>query len=82
MIEGLNLEEDSPDLTDEEVANAIVTVDTSSFISLFKRQVAQGHKKVLSYSLRRRNPHVYCVVRLTDQTLVFQVDWLYVNVRM
>lgn len=70
----MNANENSEDLTDEEIASAIVTYNGDSLKSTLA-EALQG-RKVESYALRRRIPHTYCRVVLTEGALVFQVDWI------
>lgn len=75
-------DEDSEDLTDEEVAQAIPTEGTHA---LSQRVVAflQEHPgmQLEKHELRRRKPHLYWRVRLRvpmdeERVLVFLADWL------
>jgi hypothetical protein len=73
---------DSEDLSDEEIAKATPTVDTHDLSKqvgdfLLSRPGTQLEK----HELRRRKPHLYWRVRLRDtageeHVLVFVADWL------
>jgi hypothetical protein len=75
-------EEDSPDLTDEEIERAVPT-DGPRDISrgvLADFQESPGIQ-LEGHELRRRKPHLYWRVKLLSaagvpRTLIFQADWL------
>jgi hypothetical protein len=75
-------EDDSEDLTDDEVAQAVPTVDTHD-LSKQVVDVLRGHPgtQLERHELRRRKPHLYWRVRLKEPSgvelvLVFLADWL------
>ena len=75
-------EEDSPDLTDEEVQTAVATDNTGDLsrrLGTFLRE--SPGTQLEAHELRRRKPHLYWRVKLKtptgeDQSLIFQADWL------
>lgn len=79
-------EEDSEDLTDEEIAGALETTDSNHFVKLFEELLRPAVRPnvtgvVQSYQLRRRKPHLYCRATLgfsgePDKVVIFRVDWL------
>lgn len=81
-------EEDSEDLTDVEVENAIPTEKADDLAHLIAEEVKHnpdspetGGFTVQAHELRRRGEHLYWRVRLVSSSepvkiLVFQVDWL------
>lgn len=83
-------EENSPDLTDEEVSQAVPTTSESEFTKLVAAELTPGHASVgkgdaryalHKHELRRRTPNLYWRVYLgcpgePDKVLVYQVDWL------
>lgn len=79
-------EDDSPDLTDEEIVGAIPTQDSKSFVSALEevlRPLVRPNVggSIASHELRRRKPHLYCRTRIAldgepDKVLLFEVDWL------
>jgi hypothetical protein len=79
-------EEDSPDLTDEEIEGAVDTVDSNSFVRLLEEALRPLIRPNVSgtirrQELRRRRPHLYCRTTLAidgepDKVLLFRVDWL------
>jgi hypothetical protein len=75
-------EDDSPDLTDEEVERAVLTSNTDD---LSRKVVAdlRGNPgtQLETHELRRRKPHLYWRVKLKtptgeDRSIIFQADWL------
>lgn len=76
-------DEDSEDLTDEEVASAIETTGTEGIVSgaTIPCPECSGVVRVLLHELRRRKPHLYwrttleCVHGHTTVRL-FITDWL------
>lgn len=77
-------EEDSEDLTDEEIAKAIPTVGTGDIVNVLqdlKCEVCNEPFVGHSHELRRRKPNLYwrvvsrCPQDHMDHRL-FQVDWL------
>ncbi len=75
-------EEDSPDLTDEEISGAILTRDANDLMEATKRCLQElSHPVSMGHDLRRRGEHMYCRTRLTfedgsEKVLVFQMDWV------
>lgn len=82
----LDVEEDSADLTDEEIATAVVTErpDETLPLLLDRRCLAQGCDGTLrpeSAALRRRRPHLYMRVTLScpqghRENLVIRISWV------
>jgi len=80
-------EEDSEDLTDEEVERAVVVTSSNEVtqaatvpIVAFSERFA-GQKIKIAHELRRRSPHLYHRLRLSssegaEEVLVFRADWL------
>jgi hypothetical protein len=83
-------EEDSEDLTDEEIQRAIETQNEDDMAKLIARELSPGvaslGKADARYALhrqelRRRRPHLYnrvslCCAGEPDKVLVYRVDWL------
>jgi hypothetical protein len=81
-------EEDSADLTDEEVLAAIPTKSVDDVIAVTgtvdKRSscaVCSKPKEPVQHALRRRIPHLYWRIRVAcpeghQELLVFQADWV------
>ena len=72
-------EEDSPDLTDAEIQQAVLTTDSSDLAQKVAAVIKANNLRVAleAHELRKRKPHVYWRVRFVGgPTLVFQVDWL------
>ncbi len=79
-------DEDSPDLTDEEIEGATPTTDSNDFVRAIEEAVRplvrpNVNSALTGHELRRRNPHLYCRTRVAvdgepDKVLLFQVDWL------
>lgn len=83
-------EEDSEDLTDEEIENAIETESEDDMAKKVVAELSPGHaslgKSDARYALhrqelRRRKPHLYnrvslCCAGEPDKVLVYRVDWL------
>lgn len=83
-------EEDSEDLTDEEVERAVVATSPSAISQAALEPIKQitertegipGHRLTVKHELRRRKPHLYWRLRLTssevaEEVLVFRADWL------
>lgn len=83
-------EDDSEDLTDEEVERSTPTRDESEFTRLVAKELTPGQASIgksdARYALhrqelRRRHPHLYCRVSFCcpgepDKVLVYQIDWL------
>jgi hypothetical protein len=70
---GIDLEEDSPDVTEEEVAEAIDTDGAEDFAQ--KVLVLVGNL-VPDFELRRRAGILYSRVLYSGQGRLFRVDWL------
>lgn len=72
---GLTVEEDSSDVTDEEIAAAIETEDIQDFTSKCGEFVRlQG--ALPSYTLRRKGGILYCRVSVNKVQRTFQIEWL------
>lgn len=72
---GIDLEEDSPDLTDEEVTEAVETSSMDDFV----RQAADFIKRVGEpphYDRRIKAGILYCRILVGGQRMVFRTDWL------
>lgn len=68
--------EDSPDLTEEEVAQAIGTTSVEDLVAAVKRKLTPG-EAVARYELRRQGENLYFRVRLAaDRVLTFRTNWL------
>jgi hypothetical protein len=75
------MEDDSDDLTDDEVLAAKVTETQEQFVNLVQKFVSTPGSVTRRFALRRRNGHLYsrvtCLtIDLTEHVLVLQVDWL------
>lgn len=73
---GIDLEEDSEDVTDEEVAEAVDTDDREAFVKAvteFIRGVGPHQARV---ELRRKGGILYCRASVDSQRRLFKVDWL------
>lgn len=79
-------DEDSPDLTDEEIAGAVDTSDSNAFVKALEEEIRPLIRPnvaaaIQSHELRKRKPHLYCRTRVAldsepDKVLLFRVDWL------
>jgi hypothetical protein len=79
-------DDDSPDLTDEEVEGAIPTRDSNDFVRNLEELIRplirpNVSASIKSHELRRRKPHLYCRTCLAidgepDKVVLFQLDWL------
>lgn len=75
---------DSEDLSDEEVASAIVTTDTASFVSRAEHSVCPkcgGPLTALCYTLRRRGTDFFArldgtCTRGDKFRVTFKINWL------
>lgn len=73
---GIDLEEDSPDLTDEEVAEAIETSSMDEFVrsaAEFVKSVEGGEPH---YDRRCKAGIFYCRVLVGSHRRIFRVEWL------
>lgn len=82
--------EDSPDLTDEEVAHAIATESEAQFTQILAGELSAGHASVgkgdaryalLKHDIRRRSGNLFWRVYLgcpgePDKVLVYTANWL------
>ena len=72
-------DEDSPDLTDEEIGRAISTVNVDDLTQRITGDLGPG-SQLGAHELRRRKPHLYWRARLRtpegERTLIFLTDWL------
>jgi len=75
---GVRFEEDSPDLTEEEAAEAVDTIGLADFATRVKAFAAEaGYPGVLKYELRRRAGILFSRVSYTDgPQRLFRVEWL------
>jgi hypothetical protein len=75
-------EEDSPDLTDEEIERAIFTKDDKELARILTDTIKRNRNFALKdHELRRRGRHLYWRATLVanqepNKVLVFSVDWL------
>lgn len=83
------LDDDSEDLSNEEVERAVETSDEKQLVRILTEELSPGHASigkgdaryaVLGHQIRRRKPHLYLRTRLgcpgePEKTLVFRVDW-------
>jgi hypothetical protein len=83
-------DEDSLDLSEEEIKHAIITSNEHELAKLIAAELIPGHASVgksdSRYSLhrqelRRRTPHLYnrvslCCTGEPDKVFVYQIDWL------
>lgn len=70
-------DEDSQDLLDEEIQRAEITSSRNAFMDSLNGFLSSVEGAVVGYELRRRNPHLYCRLRVgTDVKAVFRVNWL------
>jgi hypothetical protein len=75
-------EEDSSDLTDEEIERAIPTDNTQGISQRIVADLQESPGMQLeSHELRRRKPHLYWRVKLQtaageQHSLIFLADWL------
>jgi hypothetical protein len=82
MLDTLPEEDDSPDLTDDEIAGAIETSDSNHFVRMLEETIRPiVGASIQKQELRRRRPHLYCRTRLAidgepGKVLLFRVDWL------
>jgi len=79
-LEGLE-EEDSEDLTDEEISQAKEVGSAEEVASAIATHLHEKASRLIKHELRRRKPHLYWRVGLempdgSEEVLVFQVDWL------
>lgn len=80
----IELENDSEDLTDEEVKSAISVASVDAMINVLREtRCSQCNQpiEVVSQALRRRVPFLYNRVILHcaenhDQVIIFRTDWL------
>ena len=69
-------DDDSDDLTDEELENSIEALDQADLVKKLKAEMSSD-EKAYRFERRFRSPHQYMRVRLdSGKTLLFQVDWL------
>lgn len=72
--------EDSDDLTDDEVAAAIETKDSSGVVQRLRGEIIETTFTVKAHELRRRGDSLFWRVRLVagdvEKVLVFRADWL------
>ena len=75
--------EDSPDLTDEQVEQAVVTRDLDDLAKLICEDIKEsgGNFTLAGHELKRRGEHLYWLSRLVcvgepDRVLIYQASWL------
>lgn len=76
----LHPDDDSEDLTDEEIGSAIPLANPEELAERLRPDVEAGFQ-VSGYEQRRRKPHFYWRVRLTgpesvEKVLVFRPSWI------
>jgi hypothetical protein len=74
---GINLEEDSEDVTEGELAAAIETDSLQDFADkarVFAGSRPQGDE--IGYALRRKGGILYCRLSCTGATQLFRLEWL------
>lgn len=74
-------EDDSPDLTDEEIAQAALVLNPSELETAFRDVLHPEDPRKRTFQLCRRKPHMYCRLRLStgqepDKVFLFRLDWL------
>jgi len=72
---GINIDEDSPDLTDDEVSTAVATSSMDDFV----KQASDFVKEVGGkphYDRRIKAGILYCRILVEGQQRVFRTDWL------
>ena len=71
-------DEDSPDLTDEELVNVIVTTDAEDFTTKVSEELRiAAPVKAYRFERRYRNGITYSRVRLdSGESLLFETGWL------
>jgi len=80
----IELEDDSEDLSDEEINKAIPVSSVEAMINVLRETVCSQCRQpieVRSQALRRRVPFLYsrvkvCCVEGHEQAVIFRVDWL------
>lgn len=74
---GLDLEEDSPDVSEEDVSNAIETDTETDFqgkvVQFITRQSVTGS---VSFDLRRKGGILFCCMKVGDLRQFFRTEWL------
>lgn len=74
---GLNLEEDSPDLSEQEAESALGTEDEEDFAKKVTLFLTEGASKTQpKYLLRRKSGILYCRVSRGETSRLFQMHWL------
>lgn len=81
MFETLPSEEDSPDLTDEEVESARVSKDVTDFVKTLYEEARASEGRIRGHELRRRAPYLYSRTRIAfptgpDRVIMFRLEWL------
>lgn len=72
---GIDLEEDSTDVSDEEVALALDT-DTESDFSAKVIEFTRKHEGSSSFDLRRKGGILFCRVSIAAERQLFRMEWL------
>jgi hypothetical protein len=73
---GIDLEEDSPDLTDEEVAGAVETNSMDDFVRLaadFVKEIGSGEPH---YERRIKSGIFYCRIMVGTHHRIFRIEWV------
>ena len=72
---GIDLDEDFPDLTEEEALSAVDTSSMDDFVKQASDFVKQGNGEP-HYDRRVRSGILYCRILVGSQRKVFRTDWL------
>lgn len=85
----ISTEDDSVDLTDDEVEQAVLTIDFNQLTQMLSRALApedasvgkSGRYAVDRHEIRRRSPHLYLRSYLVcpgkpQKVLLHRIDWL------
>lgn len=74
---GLNLEEDSPDFSEQEAGAALRTESEEDFAQKAASFLVEGAPKAQpKYTLRRKSGILYCRVSMGETSRLFQMNWL------
>jgi len=73
---GIDLEEDSPDITSEDVRKAVETSSQEDFVTQVKTIVLRAPTKTPLFKLRRRGGVLFCCVTLGGKKTLFRMEWL------
>jgi len=73
---GIDLEEDSPDLTDEEVSQAIETDSMDDFVRRASDFVKECLPVEPRYERRIRSGILFCRILVGDHQRIFRTEWM------